>query len=82
MVPTGSLEFQFARKAIFEMKKPDIDMDELELPEVDNVVKYTLGLNDTKKIIKAMREYSKIDIEGEIPLIKTIRGSGYKIEAS
>ena len=35
MVPTGSLEFQFARKAIFEMKKPDIDMDELEMELID-----------------------------------------------
>jgi YebC/PmpR family DNA-binding regulatory protein len=35
MVPTGSLEFQFARKAIFEMKKPDMDMDELEMELID-----------------------------------------------
>jgi len=35
LVPTGSLEFQFDRKAIFEMKKPDIDMDELEMELID-----------------------------------------------
>ena len=35
LVPTGSLEFQFARKAIFEMKKPSIDMDELEMELID-----------------------------------------------
>jgi YebC/PmpR family DNA-binding regulatory protein len=35
LVPTGSLEFQFARKAIFEMKKPSIDMDELEIELID-----------------------------------------------
>jgi len=35
LVPTGSLEFQFSRKAIFEMKIPDIDMDELEMELID-----------------------------------------------
>ncbi len=35
MVPTGSLEFHFDRKAIFEMKTPDIDMDELEMELID-----------------------------------------------
>jgi len=35
LVPTGSLEFQFSRKAIFEMKKPDMDMDELEMELID-----------------------------------------------
>ncbi|MEA2016901.1 MAG: YebC/PmpR family DNA-binding transcriptional regulator [Campylobacterota bacterium] len=35
MVPTGSLEFHFDRKAIFEMKTPDIDMDDLEMELID-----------------------------------------------
>ena len=35
LVPTGSLEFHFDRKAIFEMKKPDMDMDELEMELID-----------------------------------------------
>jgi len=35
LVPTGSLEFHFDRKAIFEMKKPDIDMDDLEMELID-----------------------------------------------
>ena len=35
MVPTGSLEFQFDRRAIFEMKKPDMDMDDLEMELID-----------------------------------------------
>jgi transcriptional/translational regulatory protein YebC/TACO1 len=35
LVPTGSLEFQFSRKAIFEMKVPDMDMDELEMELID-----------------------------------------------
>jgi len=35
VVPTGSLEFMFSRKAVFEMKKPDMDMDELEMELID-----------------------------------------------
>jgi len=35
IVPTGSLEFMFSRKAVFELKKPDMDMDELEMELID-----------------------------------------------
>ena len=40
--------------------------EHLELPEVDNKVDYTLTLNDTKKIIKAMRGYSGTMIDDKI----------------
>lgn len=35
VVPTGSLEFMFSRKAVFELKKPQMDMDELEMELID-----------------------------------------------
>jgi YebC/PmpR family DNA-binding regulatory protein len=35
VVPTGSLEFMFDRKAVLEVKKPDIDLEELELELID-----------------------------------------------
>jgi len=35
LVPTGSLEFHFDRKAIFEMKTPEMDMDDLEMELID-----------------------------------------------
>lgn len=35
LVPTGSLEFHFDRKAIFEMKKPEMDIEELEMELID-----------------------------------------------
>ena len=36
VVPTGSLEFMFDRRAIFEFKKPeDMDLEELELELID-----------------------------------------------
>jgi YebC/PmpR family DNA-binding regulatory protein len=35
VVPTGSLEFMFDRKAVFELKKPNIDMEELEMELID-----------------------------------------------
>ena len=56
-------------RAFFKTYKKDISInfDDLELPEVDNKVEYTLSLNDTKRIIKVLRDYSKIDLEnGEV----------------
>ena len=35
MVPTGSLEFHFDRKAIFELNTPEMDMDDLEMELID-----------------------------------------------
>ncbi|MEA3383153.1 MAG: YebC/PmpR family DNA-binding transcriptional regulator [Campylobacterota bacterium] len=35
IVPTGSLEFMFSRKAVFELKRPDMDLEELELELID-----------------------------------------------
>lgn len=36
LVPTGSLEFMFSRKAVFEFEKlPDMDIEELELELID-----------------------------------------------
>lgn len=35
VVPTGSLEFMFDRKAVLEIKKPEMDLEELELEMID-----------------------------------------------
>jgi transcriptional/translational regulatory protein YebC/TACO1 len=35
IVPTGSLEFMFDRKSVLEIKKPDMDIEELELELID-----------------------------------------------
>ncbi len=35
VVPTGSLEFMFDRKSVFEIKKPQMDLEELELEMID-----------------------------------------------
>jgi len=43
LVPTGSLEFMFTRKAIFEVTKLEMDMDELEMELID------AGLEDIKQ---------------------------------
>jgi len=42
------------------------EWDELELPEVDNKIDYSLGFDDTKKIIAAMRNYSGTLIGGKL----------------
>ena len=35
VLPTGALEFMFDRKAVFEIKKSDMDIEELELEMID-----------------------------------------------
>lgn len=35
IVPSGSLDFMFSRKAVFEFKKPAMDLEELELALID-----------------------------------------------
>jgi len=35
ILPTGALEFMFDRKAVFEVKTPEIDLEELELEMID-----------------------------------------------
>jgi integrase len=48
-------------------KEISIDFEDLALPEVDNKVDYKLSLDDTKRIIKVLREYSKVDLgNGEV----------------
>ena len=61
----------FARTvgAFFKKHKKEIsiDFEELQLPEFDNKVEYKLSLEDTKRIIKVLREYSKVDLgNGEV----------------
>lgn len=41
------------------------EWSELKFPEVDNVKKYTLKIEDTKKIIAGMRAYSATVVNGE-----------------
>lgn len=55
--------------AFFKKYKKEIliDFEELQLPEFDNKVEYKLSLEDTKRIIEVLREYSKIDLgNGEV----------------
>lgn len=35
IVPTGSFEFMFTRKAVFEFDKPEMDLEELEMELID-----------------------------------------------
>ena len=49
-----------------DLKAPvTLEWSNLKLPEVDNLKKYTLKLDDTKKIIACMRAYSGTTVDGE-----------------
>lgn len=49
-----------------DLKAPvTLEWSDLKLPEVDNLKKYTLKLDDTKKIIACMRGYSGTTVDGE-----------------
>lgn len=56
----------YARTIKVFLKELNLNWSALELPEIDNKIDYTLSFDDTKKIIQAIREYSKIEVNGEI----------------
>jgi len=48
LVPTGSLEFMFSRKAVFEIEKPDnISTDDLELDLIEHGLESVESFEDT-----------------------------------
>lgn len=70
LVPTGSLEFMFDRKSVFEIKKPQMDIEELELEmidfgwescEIDEDVIYVYG--DYKDFGSLHKGFEKLNIE-------------------
>ncbi len=58
------------------LKPLNLDWSLLEIPEVDNKIDYTLALDDTRTIIKAMRHYSLVNVDGneyyQFPEIRNI----------
>jgi YebC/PmpR family DNA-binding regulatory protein len=55
VVPTGSLEFMFDRKAIFEFNKPEMDLDELELELIDAGLE---ELEEEEGVVIAFADYT------------------------
>ncbi len=60
----------YARTLFAFLKKHDAEIihkwSKLVLPSVNNKVEYKLNIEDTKKIIDAMREYSKVKVGSEV----------------
>jgi len=56
LVPTGSLEFMFDRKAIFEFNKPDMELEELELELIDAGLE---ELEEEEGVCIAIAEYTE-----------------------
>jgi len=58
MVPSGSLDFMFERKAVFEISKtPEIDIDELELELIDHGLE-EIEFDSEENIINLYGDYS------------------------
>lgn len=55
IVPTGSLEFFFDRKAVFEFPKPDMELEELELELIDAGLE---ELEEEEGVCIALAEYT------------------------
>ena len=56
IVPTGSLEFMFDRKAIFEFNKPEMDLEELELELIDAGLE---ELEEEDGVVIAMADFTE-----------------------
>lgn len=67
LVPTGSLEFMFSRKAVFEINKTDeMDVEELELGLIDAGLEEIIADDDTIYIYGDFTEFGNLStaIEG------------------
>ncbi|MBC6399745.1 MAG: YebC/PmpR family DNA-binding transcriptional regulator [Ekhidna sp.] len=74
-VPSGSLEFMFSRKAVFEFEKTDItDIEELELSLIDGGLE---EIEENEGMIHAYADYTKF---GE--LSKVIEDLGIEVKRS
>ncbi len=72
---SGSLEFMFTRKAVFEFKKPqDLDMDELELELIDHGLE-EIDIEDDSVIV-----YGEFKSFGA--LSKALEDAGVEVEKS
>ncbi len=60
VVPTGSLEFMFDRKSVFEVKKPDMDLEELELEMIDYGLESYEEDGDTLYIYGAFTDFGSL----------------------
>lgn len=64
----GKKTFTFDSSKITFLKAIEsvvLEWDNLKLPTVDNLKNYTLSIEDTRKIIKAMQNYSGTTVENE-----------------
>lgn len=59
-LPTGSLEFMFDRKSVFEIKRPDIDLEELELELIDYGFEYLEEDEGTLYIYGAFDDFGNL----------------------
>jgi YebC/PmpR family DNA-binding regulatory protein len=83
VVPTGSLEFMFDRKAVFELEKPDIDMDELEMELIDAGLEEIKYEDDTHiSIIADYKDFGSMSNKLEQMNIKYEKGSLQRIPNS
>lgn len=73
LVPTGSLEFMFARKAVFEFEKSnDIDLEELELELIDAGIEELEVADDNVYIYGDYTNFGSLN--------KALEGRGIKIQ--
>ncbi|HAA14087.1 MAG TPA: YebC/PmpR family DNA-binding transcriptional regulator [Cytophagales bacterium] len=61
LVPSGSLEFMFSRKAVFELDRPaSLDLDELELNLIDAGLEEIEDHGDTMTIIGDYKNFGEL----------------------
>lgn len=74
-VPSGSLEFMFSRKAVFEFEKPEgLDLEELELELIDAGLE---ELEESGELVYAYADYTQF---GE--LSKALEGQEIEVKKS
>ena len=74
LVPTGALEFMFDRKAVLEIKTPDMDLEELELELIDYGFESYEKDGDTLYIYGDFKEFGNLTEGCEKLGIEIVKG--------
>ena len=79
VLPNGALEFMFDRKAVLEVKTPDMDLEELELELIDYGFEYYEEDGETLYIYGDFKEFGNLTEGCEKPGIEIIKGDLQRI---
>ncbi|MCF8361165.1 MAG: YebC/PmpR family DNA-binding transcriptional regulator [Prolixibacteraceae bacterium] len=82
LVPSGSMEFMFSRKAVVEFPKPDIDIEELEMELIDSGLEELIENDGTMYAYADFTDFGTLTSKFEELSIETTKANLQRIPTS